>query len=65
MIKILELAVKAAENITKSLVSSTEVVSVKASVSLIEETSKLDAKALTTQTEHHKAVKKQLDRLFD
>ena len=65
MIKILELVVRAAENVTKSLVSSTEVVAVKAAVTSLEETSKLDAKALTTQTEHHKAVKKQLDRLFD
>ena len=65
MIKILELAAKAVENVTKSLVSSTEVVAVKAAVTSLEETSKLDTKALTTQTEHHKAVKKQLDRLFD
>jgi len=65
MIKILELVVRAAENVTKSLVSSTEVVAVKAAVSSLEESNKLDTKALATQTDHHKAVKKQLDKLFD
>ena len=65
MIKILELAAKAVENVTKSLVSSTEVVAVKAAVTSMEESGKLDTKALAAQTDHHKAVKKQLDKLFD
>ena len=65
MIKILELAVRAAENVMKAVTSSTEVVAVKAAVTSMEESGKLDTKALATQTDHHKAVKKQLDKLFD
>lgn len=65
MIKILELAAKAVENVTKSLVSSTEVVAVKAAVTSLEETSKIDTKALAQQVTHNKEVNKQLDKLFD
>lgn len=65
MIKILELAVKAAENIAKSVVASTEVIATKTATSSLEESSKLDSKTVTQQVTHHKAVRKELDKLFD
>lgn len=65
MIKILELATKVVENITKSAVSISELTSIKASTSLVEESSKIDTKALAQQVTHHKEVSKQLDKLFD
>ena len=65
MIKLVELVAKATENVLKAITSTTEQVSVKASVSLIEETNKIDTKALAQQVTHNKEVNKQLDKLFD
>lgn len=65
MIKILELAAKAVENTIKSVVSASEVVATKTATSSLEESSKLDIKTVTQQVSHHKAVKEQLNKLFD
>ena len=65
MIKLLNLATRVAENIVKSAVSVSEMVSIKASTSLVEESSKIDTKALAQQVTHNKEVNKQLDKLFD
>lgn len=65
MIKLVELISKAAENVAKSVVSASEIIATKTATSSLEESSKVDVKTVTQQVSHHKAVKEQLNKLFD
>ena len=64
MLKFAELLLKSAENIAKTLVSSTEQVSIKAALSSVEESEKIGT-AIDKRITKHKAVRKELDKLFD
>ena len=64
MIKFAELLLKTAENVVKTLVSTSEQISVKATVSSLEETEKIET-SLPARIRRHKAIKRHIDKLFD